>query len=656
MNGRSWPVSGRNDPVTVRMSPDLDAALTIDRGMTHLDAPELLHIVGYLTGASLYAMLLVMVVRSHRPTYGLTLGTAVLGLAWNVGELTAHLVDALGMSTARDWLAGFSYGALGFLAAVVVHSAASPRDNQEGPAHRRASELIVAGAYTCATAAGLMQLFAAGWGIPLPWSAALVLLTTGLTLLAAALLVSQRGQQGGRRALWTLGLALFAVSALHLGSFHGTAESWTTELLGHHASIPLAFAILYQDYRFAFADVFLKRALTVLALVSGVFVSWSVIAPSIARESAGSPAIGLLMGMWVGTALLFPWLQRRMTAFVDRVLLKRPDYSTMLERLTTSLQTCDSEEAALAHACAALGPALSAESVTWHPGGAAHTGVGRDDIVIPTAESPRPVLTIGRLAGGRRLLSDDLLLLERAAHLVSRRIDTIRFRDERYERMLREREIGTLAAQAELRALRAQINPHFLFNTLTTLGYLIQAAPSRALDTLMRLTTLLRSALRSEGDFTTLGHEAELIACYLEIERERFEERLDARVEIPAALRQVSIPALVVQPLVENAVRHGIAGSRDGGSVIVSASVSDDPAPALHVVVRNTGAPLGSPTARPGSGIGLQNVAQRLRCYYGESATLTLSSAAGETVATIRLPMQRLAATDADPVHEFIQT
>ena len=94
--------------------------------------------------------------------------------------------------------------------------------------------------------------------------------------------------------------------------------------------------------------------------------------------------------------------------------------------------------------------------------------------------------------------------------------------------MIREREISALATEAELRALRAQMNPHFLFNALTTVGYLIQSAPARALDTLLRLTTLLRASLRSEGEFTTLGHERELVECYLQIEHERFEERLEA--------------------------------------------------------------------------------------------------------------------------------
>jgi two-component system LytT family sensor kinase len=152
---------------------------------------------------------------------------------------------------------------------------------------------------------------------------------------------------------------------------------------------------------------------------------------------------------------------------------------------------------------------------------------------IPTAEAPQILLIVSGLGGGRRLLSDDTATLERIALMVGRRIDALRLIDERYERVLREREISALATEAELRALRAQINPHFLFNALTTVGYLIQSAPARALETLLRLTTLLRSVLRPEGEFTTLGHEQDLIECYLQIERERFEERLEARVEIP---------------------------------------------------------------------------------------------------------------------------
>src|SRR5207244_10305387 len=112
---------------------------------------------------------------------------------------------------------------------------------------------------------------------------------------------------------------------------------------------------------------------------------------------------------------------------------------------------------------------------------------------------------------------------------------------ERYQRELREQEMRKLATEAELRALRAQINPHFLFNALTTIGYLIGTAPSRALETLMRLTSLLRGVLRSEGEYTTLGRELEVVESYLEIERARFEHRLRVRVDVPKGLRDLLV-------------------------------------------------------------------------------------------------------------------
>src|SRR5216117_2914281 len=117
--------------------------------------------------------------------------------------------------------------------------------------------------------------------------------------------------------------------------------------------------------------------------------------------------------------------------------------------------------------------------------------------------------------------------------IAARRIDAIRVTQERHEREIREREMGRLATEAELRALRAQINPHFLFNALTTIGYLIQKAPPRALETLLRLTALLRGVLRSEGEVTTLGRELELVESYLDIERARFEHRLRVTIDVP---------------------------------------------------------------------------------------------------------------------------
>jgi len=272
-------------------------------------------------------------------------------------------------------------------------------------------------------------------------------------------------------------------------------------------------------------------------------------------------------------------------------------------------------------------------------------------VIVPTSEAPRYAITLGALTGGRRVLSDDVTMLETVAVTVARRIDAIRISNERHLREIREREIGKLATEAELRALRAQINPHFLFNALTTIGYLIQTAPPRALRTLLRLTTLLRGVLRSEGEFTTLGRELEVIESYLDIERARFDERLRVFIDVPTRLHHVRLPPLILQPLVENAVKHGISHKELGGDVTIRAWVegADEDARQLVLSVQDTGAGTTPSALQRGRevGVGLRNIERRLDYQYGPAASLSIESAAGiGTLVLVRLPVTL---TVADP-------
>jgi two-component system LytT family sensor kinase len=266
-------------------------------------------------------------------------------------------------------------------------------------------------------------------------------------------------------------------------------------------------------------------------------------------------------------------------------------------------------------------------------------------VLIPVAEAPRYALVIAELTGGRRLLSDDLLALESIAIVVARRIDAIRITRERYHRELREQEIAKLVTEAELRALRAQVNPHFLFNALTTLGYLIQTAPDRALETLLRLTSLLRGVLRSEGEFATLGRELDIVEAYLEIEQARFEERLRIRIDVPPALRTIRVPALLLQPVVENAVKHGVAPLPQGGNVTIQGMLerTADGSFELSLTVTDTGSGVSAADLRRGRalGVGLSNVERRLQGQYGTDASLSIQSVPGTgTTVTIRLPAE----------------
>jgi two-component system LytT family sensor kinase len=625
----------------------MDSALMVAPG-----TPTLLHLAGYLTGASLYAMLLVMVARGRPQADRLSLGTAALGLCWNVGELSAHLALALGANPLVPWLSAASYAALGLLAAVVVHSVSRVRAREderletESGSSLSVTTWLARCAYACALVAGVIHLRAAAVGAPLPSPLGLAIVTVGLAVLAGPLAWISARQSHSSRALWMTALALFAVSALHLGRFHGSNESWLTELIGHHASIPLAFAILYQEYRFALADLFLKQALTLIAVVVLVLGVWVAVSPLVL---AGDPtAVGLLLVAWVATALCFPGIRRGVTAFVDRIVLSRASTADVLDQLTAAVAEAQSEDAVVAEACKRLTPAINATTIDWTARNVqGDEELASNQVVVWTAHPPQYVLSVGPLVGGRRLLSGDRSMLERATVVIGRRIEAVRFMSERYERMNREREIRSLATEAELRALRAQVNPHFLFNALTTIGYLIQTAPPRALATLMKLTTLLRSVLRSEGEFTTLGRERELIECYLEIERARFEERLRVDIQIPAELLDTPIPALIVQPLVENAIKHGVAPARSGGTIWVSAKAPRGPTGMVHISVRNTGTPLGPRRVASAGHLGLRSIEQRLRCHYGSRAVLTLTRAGdGSTMAELILP--RVAGVDRD--------
>jgi signal transduction histidine kinase len=659
---------------------------------TTVNVGALLNLVGLSMGVVLYAMLLAMVVRSGRGSGPrarvdpLLLGTAILGLVWNVCALPSYVLPKVGVHGPFPDLSAIGFGALGFLPAVVVHSVLrGERHGLRGLTKR----ILAALAYGISGVALILHAANAAMGAAVPSPLGMRLLTYTFVALVVPLAAVTRGQSGSRRALWAAALAIFAVSALHLSQLHRGDAAWPIELMGHHASLPLAFAILYQDYPFALADLFLKRALSLLTVVVVVFGAIAIFGLRSTRFATFvefEPArVGMLVTVWVATAMLYPVLRQAAVWVVDTVILRRPDYAALRTSIAKRVHTHHEIPALLSELCQLVGPAVSAKSITWREwqrpdedlesgshvrigseaaalarSTSAHnlTATGRGDeeaiaavVTIPTGERPQYLLLVWRLQGGRRLLSDDVAALDAIAIVVARRIDAIRITAERYERELREREIGKLATEAELRALRAQINPHFLFNALTTIGYLIQTAPPRALQTLLRLTALLRAVLRSEGELTTLGRELELVEAYLDIERARFEERLRVTIEVPSKLRNIRVPPLLLQPLVENAIKHGIARKQAGGEVTIHGRIDDveHDTRQLVLIVHDSGAgttPEALERGRDG-GVGLRNVERRLAFQYGPAASLVVRTALDQgTTVDIRIPIQSKAASE----------
>jgi signal transduction histidine kinase len=192
-------------------------------------------------------------------------------------------------------------------------------------------------------------------------------------------------------------------------------------------------------------------------------------------------------------------------------------------------------------------------------------------------------------------------------------------------------EAGRLLAEARLRTLQAQIEPHFLYNTLANVVSLIGSEPEKARHMLERLIDFLRASLSaSRAEQATLGAELDLAAAYLDLLGVRMGARLRWRIEADERCRGMQIAPMLIQPLVENAVMHGIEPKVGGGEIVVRASLVDG---MLRIEVSDDGMGLGAVAPRPGGGVGLSNLRERLRSLHGVGAQLQLfeNQAAGVT-------------------------
>ena len=205
--------------------------------------------------------------------------------------------------------------------------------------------------------------------------------------------------------------------------------------------------------------------------------------------------------------------------------------------------------------------------------------------------------------------------------------------------------LAVQSRDAKLNALKLQLNPHFLFNSLNSVRALVTEAPHQAQTMITRLARLLRTTLKSSKILTVPLHdELKLVRTYLELEAVRLEERLAFTIDMEPDAREVPVPPMLVQTLVENGIKHGIATRPEGGTIHVEARLKYN---GLQLCVVNTGR-LDSDT--DDGGLGLQNVRERLHLLFGYDATLNLRMAGPDTVvAEAWLPQDQ----DALPIHEL---
>ena len=199
-------------------------------------------------------------------------------------------------------------------------------------------------------------------------------------------------------------------------------------------------------------------------------------------------------------------------------------------------------------------------------------------------------------------------------------------------------EIQRLASDAEMRALQAQINPHFLFNSLNALYGTIPRNVEGARRTVLNLAEIFRYFLQTDKALIPISEEIRIVKAYLEIEKLRLGDRLETEIVIDEEVEQVQIPALCIQPLVENAVKHGVAHKAGPGKVRL---LVRDQGQHVRISVSDTGTgfdPDREAEPRLGSGVGFQNVRHRLRLCYGDRSSLRVDSSEAGTTVSFAIP------------------
>jgi LytS/YehU family sensor histidine kinase len=217
----------------------------------------------------------------------------------------------------------------------------------------------------------------------------------------------------------------------------------------------------------------------------------------------------------------------------------------------------------------------------------------------------------------------------------------IEYYRESRARALKAAHLETRLAEARLKTLEAQLHPHFLFNTLHAISALIHSQPDAADRMISRLSDLLRITFAGTGAARVpLQEELEFLQKYLEIEQTRFQDRLTVRYDIDPDTLDAEVPRLILQPLVENAIKHGVAPKLEPGTICIAARRDGD---RLHLEVRDDGVGLSTAgRARLDSGVGLSNTRARLECLYGSAQTLEFSDAGQGLTVELRFPFHRV--------------
>ena len=625
--------------------------------MPTIHEPQLINTIGHSAGAIIFGIFLYLMLQDRSATKlrGSRLSIVAAGLAflWNIGSLAVLFWSNID-PTGTEWVVFICFSVLSFLPAVLLHISLE----------RTFAPIILCG-YGLSLIAVWMHLWEIFHPLAHYHQKALLLITIGfgiLTLLSIVGVVLQGDGNKRAKASRIFGAmcsSLLAMSFVHFSSGH-PSQAWSRELALHHAGIPLALFVLLQDYRFVLLDAFIRfLANALLAAVltfTAIRITFQLMIFDSRIYSHPLYETGLLFGLCL-LLIAFALIRGHVQRWLTKVVFRRIDLNKALQEMHLQAALFSDEPEFLNWAANQMAEFMGTRRVQQVPQADIRKILGDADFFLPVPASDVPTLRpspefgwveavvplrlahvdmrfilLGRRRGGRRYLSEDLQALSRLTAVILEHVERIR-----------KLEMYRLVSQAELRALQSQINPHFLFNALNTIYGIIPREATGARKTVLNLADIFRYLLRPENSFIQLSEELEIVKAYLDIERLRLGPRLRIEIDVDEAALPVEIPILSIQPLVENAIKHGISGKAGPGLLRLQVKMLEDGL-LIRIEDNGQGFVAGNKVfVSGGIGIGLENVRRRLQLCYGPHANLLIDSSYEGTKIRFGIPFGKLA-------------
>jgi len=403
----------------------------------------------------------------------------------------------------------------------------------------------------------------------------------------------------------------------------------------------MILGVLFYSARFRASDIFVRLSLRVLvgaviAVVAAHFFRHEY--AFITRASVGPQTtfIVALSALVIFSIFAFGRISVLTDALIERWVFGKIDYRQALRDFQKSVGLLFEESKILRTTEQFLAQSLRLENVRIVSAGAALSNDVAEsqssdypdkDLTVPIRRGDRitHLLLITTDVEERILVSTEVEFVREAARYVESRLEEIGREKERLERASREARLIHQVVEAELRALRAQVNPHFLFNSLNTIAALVVPEPDKAEEMTLRLAKIFRHVLiHADQPFSSIEEEISFLRTYLEIEKVRFGERLKIEFDVNESVTQISVPTLILQPLVENALKHGLAAKLGQSELTIRANRKEN---LLLLSVEDNGVGMKG-RSNPGQsiGVGLRNVKERLQTVYGSLATFSFES------------------------------